>query len=301
MELEPTDFSLKRMLQANPNVYMKPQDTFVYLRTQQERFWTEMSAAVSLLYEWAQYLRVPDSINDLKAQIWENFLCRLSLDARLILGKTMAESNGNEVLRIMVETVETTLLSRLSVHHLPTLGQEHHHPQQQQPPALPQQQPQVQQQQPFVPSPEVPPLPSSLQAFYAQQQQQQQQQMAAVDSKEMAALQRSLQHMALPPAPGQGMPIKLRRTKEDIEYYKPRRRKSTKNNREQPSNKGSRSRKQMTLSRSSRRDEDDEEEEDDEDDEEDDDKPRRKKKDSDSEEDDDEEDDPLASRPRRPL
>lgn len=260
MELEPTDFILKRFLQANPSAYLKPQDLFVYLRTLTDRYWTEMSQAVPLIYEWAQYLRVPDNINDLKYQIWENFLCRLSLDARLITGRAPSESQGNEVLRILIETVETTLLSRLSVHQLiqePQLQQQQQHTVSSRM-ALP---PPPTQSSPLV---DVPPLPSSLQAFYAQQQQQQQQQ--DLENKEMAALQRSMHQMVLPPQT-QGMPIKLRRTKEDIDYYPPRsqtrKKKSTRP--ERPSNKGSRSRKQLSLSRSTRKydeDEDDEDEDD---------------------------------------
>lgn len=249
MELEPTDFSLKRMLQAQPHgVYAKPQDLFVYLRTMTDRFWSEMSQAVTLIFEWAQYLRVPDGLQDLKYQIWENFLCRLSLDARLITGKTPAESQGNEVLRILVETVETTLLSRLSVHQLVQQQQQQPQP----PPPTPQ----------ILPPLDVPPLPTSLQAFYAQQQQQQHQQTAAaVDPKELATLQRSMHRMVLP-AQGPGMPIKLRRTKEEVDYHPRRRTKPAKKPvRERPSHKGSRSRR--TVSRSTRRnyDDDDEEEE----------------------------------------
>lgn len=263
MELEPTDFILKRFLQANPSAYLKPQDLFVYLRTLTDRYWTEMSQAVTLIYEWAQYLHVPDNINDLKYQIWENFLCRISLDARLITGRSPAESHGNEVLRILIETVETTLLSRLSVHQLVQEQQQqqqlqHHQPQHQllsPPPPPPQASPLV----------EVSPLPSSLQAFYAQQQQQQHQDL---NTKEMATLQRSLQQLVLP-AQTQGMPIKLRRTKENIDYYPARSRKKKPTRHERPSNKGSRSRKQMSLSRSARqydREDDDDEEEDGDDD-----------------------------------
>ncbi len=113
MELEPTDLVFKNMLVGQ--VFSNTSEMFQYLRGMHERFWAEMQAAGQLVYDWAQYLQVPDPIANLRAQIWTNFLCRLSLDARLVTGKTPAESNGNEVLAIIVETVETTLLSRLSL------------------------------------------------------------------------------------------------------------------------------------------------------------------------------------------
>lgn len=257
IELEPTDFSLKRMLQAHPGTFLKPQDMFIYLRNMREPFWADLPGAVSLIHEWAQYLRVPDSLDDLKCQIWENFLCRLSLDARLITGKTAAESHGNEVLRIMMDTVETTLLSRLSIHHMMA-------------PAAEMQQQQQQQQHTMDTLSLSSTFPASVSALYGHGPR------ALADSSpisvterhELAELQRTMRHMALPPpADRRGMPVTLRRSQDKFDYRQaePRHTKQkTKTKKhekakaakaarphERPSHKGSRSRKQMELLRAS--------------------------------------------------
>lgn len=251
MELEPTDLVFKNMLVGQ--VFSNTSEMFQYLRGMHERFWAEMQAASQLVYDWAQYLQVPDPIANLRAQIWTNFLCRLSLDARLVTGKTPAESHGNEVLAIIVETVETTLLSRLSLT------------------ALLQRLPEVQRSPEVQPSRAHPPPQAFFQSAPFQEK--------PTEPGELYALQRSMHTTALPSLipPGAGHPphganprgppgsmqIRLVRTKPESEYAV--RKKTKPRRREKSSKKGSRSR----LSRyddDNDGDDNDEEEEDDDDD-----------------------------------
>jgi hypothetical protein len=92
-----------------------PQDMFVRLRTLKDNFWSEMASSVQFIREWANHLGVTMDTFELQARIWDNFLCRLSLDARYLTGRTPAESHGNEVLRLIVEVIENTLLSMVVI------------------------------------------------------------------------------------------------------------------------------------------------------------------------------------------
>lgn len=109
LELEPADNVIRHLLARSPGT-----NTFVFLRTVGDQFWNnpQLFKSLEIIHQWCQHLGVPEDFPTIKRHIWENFLCRLSLDARYIIDR---KSHGNKVLTILVDTVETTLFSTLSV------------------------------------------------------------------------------------------------------------------------------------------------------------------------------------------
>lgn len=198
LELEPADYIIRKLLS---NSYET--NTFVFLRSAGDRFWNELVKGLEIIHQWSQHLGVPEDFSSLKMHIWENFLCRLSLDERYI---TEPKTHGNKVLQILVESVQTTLYSKLSIS-----GRVH--------------------------SSGIPPsvipqnvIPPSVVIPHQQQPRQQ------------------------PPRLPQRTPIRIRKSKETIQYK----------SREPSSNKGSRSKKRLPFQKketeSSESDDDEEEE-----------------------------------------
>lgn len=110
LEVEPADSVIKQLLSTR---YDKHANVFVYLKHKCDQFWnTSLLGAVRYVHEWMQLLGVPDDLDSVKKMIWENLLCRLSLDEHLITDRI---SHGNEVLSIFMEVIETTLYSRLDI------------------------------------------------------------------------------------------------------------------------------------------------------------------------------------------
>lgn len=75
--------------------------------------------ALTIILEWANQTAQQLSPNrpavffpeDLRTKIWNNFLCRLSLDSWMIIGKNQT-SNGNQVLGVMMQVIEDTIYSQ---------------------------------------------------------------------------------------------------------------------------------------------------------------------------------------------
>lgn len=116
LEMEPTDIILKRLITECYTT--NTQLLFSSLAEQGRKFWHAFPNAMIIIMEWANQLSDHLSTNvqffeeDLKTKIWKNFLCRLSLDSWLILGKGQ-HSHGNKILKIFMLVVRDIIYSQL--------------------------------------------------------------------------------------------------------------------------------------------------------------------------------------------
>lgn len=130
LEMEPTDIILKRLITECYTA--NTQLLFSSLAEQGRKFWHSFPNAMIIVMEWANQLSDHLSTNvqffeeDLKTKIWKNFLCRLSLDSWLILGKGQ-HSHGNKILKIFMLVVRDIIYSQLPLklemqtkEHIPT-------------------------------------------------------------------------------------------------------------------------------------------------------------------------------------
>jgi hypothetical protein len=116
LEMEPTDIILKRLIAECYNT--NTQVLFSSLAEHGRKFWHEFPNAMIIIMEWANQLNdvLAANVNffeeDLKIKIWKNFLCRLSLDSWLIVGKGQ-HSHGNKILKIFMLVVRDIIYSQL--------------------------------------------------------------------------------------------------------------------------------------------------------------------------------------------
>jgi hypothetical protein len=120
-EMEPTDFILKRLTAdcLKSSGAQNTQALFSCLKDWQNQFWNSFPMALTIIMEWAnqtaQQLCPSRPVvffpEDIRTKIWKNFLCRLSLDSWMIIGKNQ-NSNGNQVLHVMMQVIEDTIYSQ---------------------------------------------------------------------------------------------------------------------------------------------------------------------------------------------
>jgi len=115
LEMEPTDIILKGLITEYYNVNTRV--LFSTLAEHGRKFWHEFPNAMIIIMEWANQLNDVLSANvnffeeDLKIKIWKNFLCRLSLDSWLIVGKGQ-HNHGNKILKIFMLVVRDIIYSQ---------------------------------------------------------------------------------------------------------------------------------------------------------------------------------------------
>lgn len=114
IEMESLDRTIRSLIRHHSGSVT---DIMHKLLNDEYKFWKEYQNVSVILMEWVRFTNTTNSItmlsDQLKNKVWITFLRRLSMDAWLVWDKE--RSHGNELLRIMIETMEDVIYSQYPI------------------------------------------------------------------------------------------------------------------------------------------------------------------------------------------